>query len=411
MLKSLARMIPILALVIVATGCPPKEVVWNPPVVVEDPWAQLPPGQLALRKITDPDMIPDFSRSFDDRIGLVEAIENSLNYLSKPSSEQFFPYGEITHEQAVSSLRAFLAVLDRARTAKEFDDTILAEFDVYQSVGYDREQRGKVLYTGYYRPIFDARLQSDAQFRYPLYRQPDGLEKNPITGETLGIRTASGEMMPCYTRGQITGGGALRGKELCYLKDPFEAYIVTVQGSGKLRMGDGTFLEIGYTANNGYEYVSIGQKLVDESKLSKRELSLQGMIRYFKDHPGEVDYYLPQNPRYVFFDERPGGPYGSLNEPVLPYRSIATDKSIFPRACLAFAITKLPARGGGQIVSTNFRGFTLDQDTGGAIRAAGRCDIFMGTGDQAGELAGRTFDVGRLYYLFVKPNSTLASAR
>jgi membrane-bound lytic murein transglycosylase A len=411
MFKSSARMFLLLVPVMALFGCPPKEVVWNPPTTPEDPWAQLPPGQLALRKITDPEMIPDFSRSFDDRVGLVEAIENSLNYLSKPSSEQFFPYGEITHEQAVASLHAFLAVIERARTAKEFDDMLLAEFDVYQSVGYDREQRGKVLFTGYYRPIFDARLIPDGQFRYPLYRQPAGLEKNPITGETLGIRTPDGQLRACYTRAQITRSGVMRGNELCWLKDPFEAYIVTVQGSGKLRLADGSFLEIGYTANNGYDYVSIGQKLVDEGKLSNRDLSLQGMVSYFKSHPTEVDHYLTQNPRYVFFDQRPGGPYGSLNEPVLPYRSIATDKSIFPRACLAFAITKLPANIGGRITNTNFRGFTLDQDTGGAIRAAGRCDIFMGTGDQAGELAGRTFDVGRLYYLFVKPTSTLASAR
>ncbi len=410
MLKSSAHL-PLLALaaVVLLTGCPAPDVPpWDPPDTTKDYWRKLPPGQLALRKLTDPSMIPDFSKSFEDRIGLIEAIDNSLSYLAKPSSEQFFPYGEITHDQAVASLRALRNVLERASTAKEFDEMILAEFDVYQSVGCD--ERGTVLFTGYYRPIFDARREPDSVYRYPLYRQPDGLEKDPRTGETLGIRVPAGALKRCYSRREITSGDVMRGKELCYLKDPFEAYIVTVQGSGKLRMGDGSFLEIGYTANNGYDYVSIGQMLVDQGRLDKKNLSMQGMMQYFRDHPQAIDEYLPQNPRYVFFDERSGGPYGSLNEPVIPYRSVATDKAIYPRACPAFVIAKLPAKIGGRIVNTNYRAFALDQDTGGAIRAAGRSDIFMGTGHEAGERAGRTFTEGRLYYVFVKPTSSLAAA-
>jgi membrane-bound lytic murein transglycosylase A len=89
-----------------------------------------------------------------------------------------------------------------------------------------------------------------------------------------------------------------------------------------------------------------------------------------------------------------------LNEPVTPYRTIATDKSIFPRGCLAFVSTNLPRESAG---SAPYRGFALDQDTGGAIRAAGRCDVYMGVGDSAGRLAGQTYQEGRLYYLFLKP--------
>jgi membrane-bound lytic murein transglycosylase A len=49
-------------------------------------------------------------------------------------------------------------------------------------------------------------------------------------------------------------------------------------------------------------------------------------------------------------------------------------------------------------------GFALDQDTGGAIRAAGRCHVYMGVGDHVAELAGGTYREGRLYYLFIKDN-------
>ena len=44
----------------------------------------------------------------------------------------------------------------------------------------------------------------------------------------------------------------------------------------------------------------------------------------------------------------------------------------------------------------------LDQDTGGAIRAAGRADIFLGTGHHAGQVAGATCREGRLFYLVLK---------
>jgi membrane-bound lytic murein transglycosylase A len=87
---------------------------------------------------------------------------------------------------------------------------------------------------------------------------------------------------------------------------------------------------------------------------------------------------------------------------VTPYRSIATDKTIFPRAALVFFSTKLPRQLANQIYIDPFSGFALDQDTGGAIRAAGRCDIYLGQGDEAGKLAGQTYQEGRLYYLFLK---------
>jgi len=257
-----------------------------------------------------------------------------------------------------------------------------------------------VLFTGYYRPIFEARLKPDGEFRYPLHRLPPDLVKDE-DGETLGRRTPEGKIVPYWTRGEIMRG-ALKGYELCWLRRPFEAYVVTVQGSGKLRLEDGSYLEIGYAGNNGYPYRSVAQMLVNDGKLQPEEISLQRLLRYFEEHPEDVDVYLPKNPRYIFFREEKGGPRGSLNVPVTPYRTIATDKSIYPRACLAYLVTELPRREDDQIVQRPYEGFALDQDTGNAIRAAGRCDIFMGTGPEVEALAGRTFAEGRLYYLFLK---------
>ena len=143
--------------------------------------------------------------------------------------------------------------------------------------------------------------------------------------------------------------------------------------------------------------------MIDSGKISRDQLSLSSMIAYFKTHPNEVSEYTRLNPRFVFFRIEDGPPRGSINEPVTALRTIATDKSIYPRACLAFLSTTLPQTTGSDVSQKPYTGFALDQDTGGAIRAPGRCDVYMGQGDTAGRLAGQTYREGRLYYLFVKP--------
>jgi membrane-bound lytic murein transglycosylase A len=170
---------------------------------------------------------------------------------------------------------------------------------------------------------------------------------------------------------------------------------VHVQGSAKIKMPDGKIEGVAYAAHNGWEYESIRKKMIADGKMATQNINMKVLIDYFKAHPDEIDMYVNENPRFVFFRSETGEPRGSLNESVTPFRTIATDKSIYPRAMFAFAAVDLDKP----------VGFALDQDTGGAIRAAGRCDVYMGVGDAAGELAGKTYREGRLYYLFVKPDN------
>ncbi len=359
-------------------------------------------GQNALRKVTDPLEIPDFTMASLELTGLREATAKSLNYLSKPSSKQFFPINDITHEQAVASLKRFMEMLDSGLRGRQLNDSIREEFDVYMSVGCDNE--GTVLFTGYYTPIFDGSKVRSGRFRYPLYRQPEDLVKDS-NGEIIGRRGPDGQIGQYPVRAVIENSGMLRGKELFWLEDAFEAYIASVQGSAKIRLPDDSLVTAGYAANNGHEYRSISQEMVREGKISRDQLSLSAMIAYFKANPGDVARYVNRNPRYVFFREQAGEPRGSLNELVTTMRTIATDKSIFPRGCLTFLSTKLPAVTGSTVSSRYYSGFALDQDTGGAIRAPGRCDVYMGQGEIAGKLAGHIYQEGRLYYLFLKQGS------
>jgi len=378
-------------------GCPQKTP--QPMSPVEDFDRPLPPGELALRKITDPADLPDITLACQFTYDLRTSLAHSLNYLSKPSSRQFFPYGDISHHHAVESLKAFDALLAAGMPPEAMREEILRRFDVYTSVGWDGS--GTVLFTSYYTPIFEASLQPDGRYRYPLYRPPAGLMKDPL-GNVLGVRAADGTLRKLPPRGELEASGQLGGLELVWLTDPFEAYIAHVQGSAKLRLPDGQLITVGYAAHNGHEYNSIAKEMIADGKLSQRELSLARMIAYFRAHPEEVSSYVNRNPRFVFFARSDGPPHGSLNEPVTRMRTIATDKDVYPRACLAIIDAPLPLRHSGGIEVLPYQGFALDQDTGGAIRAPGRCDIYVGIGDQAGQIAGQTYSKGRLYYLFLK---------
>jgi membrane-bound lytic murein transglycosylase A len=360
----------------------------------------LPPGASALRKITDPIEIPDFTMACLNLTDLRQAIDHSRDYLRKPSSQKFFPVSGITHGQAMESLDAFAELLDSGLRGQQLNQAIREKFDVYTSVGCD--DRGTVLFTGYYTPIFNGSLTRTEKFKYPLYEQPDDLVKEP-DGEIRGRRLPDGTITPYPPRAVIEDSMMLRGKEIAWLSDLFEAYIAQVQGSAKLRLPDGKLTTVGYAGSNGLEYESVAQALVKDGRISGDKISLSAMIDYFKKYKDQVKMYIRRNPRFVFFKKEGGPPLGCLNEPVTTLRSIATDKSIFPRASLAFISTTLPqAISSTTVINRIYSGFALDQDAGGAIRAPGRCDVYMGIGETAGKLAGQTYQEGRLYYLFLK---------
>jgi membrane-bound lytic murein transglycosylase A len=400
-------LLALFALLLLSTGCRPKK----PPVPVQPVSfaREMPPGELALRKIS-PNEYPDFTPvGQDDTRRVLQAIDQSLLYLKAPSSERYFPYLDITHDRAVATLTSLRDLYKREMVDKTPGDgaalnaAIRERFDVYKSVGgWDAQNGryvGRVLFTGYFTPIYPASLTRTGAYQWPLYKRPADLISSD-DGETAGRRTADGQIVPHFTRAEIERDGKLAGQEFVWLANRFDAYVITVQGSAVLRLTDGRTLEIGFAGQNGHPYVSPGMQMVADGVIRKEDLSLRTMRAYFDAHPEAMDKYLLMNPRTVFFTERPGGPFGKLNVKVTPRATIATDKSVYPRAMPAFLAVPM-ARGAG-IPSAPFHGFMLDQDTGGAIRAAGRADIYMGIGPAAEDLAGHQMNEGELYYLAVK---------
>jgi membrane-bound lytic murein transglycosylase A len=342
--------------------------------------------------------LPDLSEALaGDRSSLLESLDWSLEWYSKPSSREYFPLGGISHERAWASVYAFRELLARLENSDELEQQLQQQFDFYSSQGSDG--RGTVLFTGYYSPVFDASRTSSEVYRYPLYRRPSDLVVDEATGATLGQRVA-GEVVPYPTRAAIEGSRMLAGDELVWLSDLFEAYLVQVQGSAALRLPDGSTMQIGYAGNNGYEYVSVARILVDEGKIREDELSLDEVRGYFETHPHDLEPYLRRNPRFVFFREEysENWPAGSLGVKVTPLRTIATDKGIFPPGAVTLVVTGATDPSGRLVP---FEQFMLDQDAGGAIRSPGRADLYFGVGREAERRAGDQYAEGRLYYMFL----------
>src|SRR5204863_2733638 len=186
-------------------------------------------------------------------------------------------------------------------------------------------------------------------------------------------------------------------------------YVVTVQGSARLKLPDGRIYEVGFAGQNGYDYESPGRAMGRDKVISVQQLNIKSLGDYFAAHPEAMNKYLWLNKRTVFFAERPGGPFGALNVPVTTSATIATDKTldktvnmtVYPRALPSFLSVDMP-RTDNPAQNWHFTGFMMDQDTGGAIRASGRCDIYMGIGPSAEQSAGHQLSEGELYYIAVK---------
>ncbi len=389
------------AVLFASIGCAKQQTVRMPVESKPDYARPLSEGASALRLITDPQRLPDLEAAYQNHDAtLLAALQQSMAWFAAPSSRHFFPFDQITHEHARASLSALHDLFANSYDAQSFVADLERMFDVYESVGYNN--RGVVLFTGYYAPTFRASRTRTSRFAYPLYKRPADLVTDPVTGQPLGRRRLDDSVTPYYTRRQIDQSRMFAGKELVWLQDPLSAYIVHVNGSAKLRLADGSLMYIGYAGKTDHPYTGLGQSMLDEGLIRSGELSLPAVRRVYEQNPKMVTDLIYRNKNYVFFTEYDGDmwPAGSLGVPVTAQRTLATDKRVYPRGGLVLVDTKAVTFSEGQ---REFLEFMLDQDTGGAIQAPGRADIFMGVGASAEILAGGQYAEGQLYYFFLKP--------
>jgi membrane-bound lytic murein transglycosylase A len=375
----------------------------------------LPEGWPALIPLAKGEQRPDFKASFADRDEVLPALERSIEWYGRPSSKEHFPIEGVTHARALESLKHLRNLLSSCTDERDFDASVALDFDIYKSAGWNGKGGG-VLFTGYCTPILPGSMTADAEYRWPLYAMPDDLVKAK-DGEILGQKQADGSVAPYPTRAAIEASGMLKAKklELVYLKDPLDAFVAHVNGSAVIELPDGSERRFGYSGKNGREYKSLGKLLVADGHIKASEVSLAKIREWGAANPELLLEYIDKDDSFVFFLEIDGDPKGSLNVDVTGGRTLATDKSLFPRGGIVFVDVDVPDRDGPvnwfkRLFSSKdeaygsavYDRFMFDQDTGGAIRTAGRADIYMGIGSEAEWTAGRTKSPGQMYYLFVK---------
>jgi membrane-bound lytic murein transglycosylase A len=232
--------------------------------------------------------------------------------------------------------------------------------------------------TAYYEPIFEASRTPKSGFNVPLYGVPNNLKSRS----------------PWYTREEISklpaAQAALKGKEIAYIADPVDAMVLHIQGSGRLWVtennGHRKQIRLGFAGTNDHPYQSIGRWLLDQ-KLTK-DATWPGIKSWIAQNPRRTQELLAQNPRFVFFKEEALngaeaqlGPKGAQGVSLTPGRSIAVDPGSIPYGTPVWLSSQ-----GAQV---SLQRLVLAQDTGSAIVGAVRADYFVGSGDAAGDMAGR----------------------
>jgi len=260
--------------------------------------------------------------------------------------------------------------------------------------------------TGYYEPELNGSTTRSARYSVPLHRLPSDLVqvdlgefRDTLKGERIAGRVENGRLRPYSQRAEIARG-ALDGKdlELLWVDDPVDSFFLEIQGSGRVRLEDGRLLRVGFAGQNGWRYVAIGRVLLDEGSLSRDDVSMQSIRAWLAANPQRAREILDRNPSYVFFRLLEGdGPIGAQGVALTPNRSLAVDRTEVTLGTPVFIDLQHPDSPGGIL-----RRLVVAQDTGGAIRGAGRGDLFLGPGRDAGEIAGRMKARGTMYLLMPK---------
>lgn len=287
-------------------------------------------------------------------------------------------------------------------------------------VSAGREQDG--LFTGYYEPLLRGSRTLHGAYQTPLYGVPADLVtadlalfKDSLKGQRIAGRVENGQLVPYLTRAEITRFGLANAAPLVYVDDPIDAFFLHVQGSGRVKLDDGTWLRAAYAGQNGHPYQAIGKVLADRGAMARDEVSMQSIRAWLNKHPKEMQRVFDANPSYVFFAEKPlGDPRlgadGAEGVALTPGVSLAVDRSIHAFGVPVWLETTAPDTDAKKL-DHEFRQLMVAQDTGGAITGPVRGDVYWGFGNDAASIAGRMKSKGRMVVLLPKEVSAHVGER
>lgn len=289
-----------------------------------------------------------------------------------------------------------------AAGARRFFESAFRPF----AVSARRRETG--LFTGYYLPELDARRAPSARFSVPIYRRPPelvtvdlGRFRRDLAGRRIAGEVRDGRLAPFATRRDIDVGAlADRGLELYWADDPVAVFDLHIQGSGRLRLADGSIVRVGYDGPNGHPYTSVGRLLVARGVMALEQVSAPAIWRWMRENPAAARDLMQENASYVFFRELPGAEvYGAQGVALTPGRSLAVDRTKIALGAPVWLETTRPDPADPAGARRALNRLMVAQDTGGAIRGAVRGDVFWGAGREAALIAGHMREEGRYFVL------------
>ncbi|NTE87549.1 murein transglycosylase A [Agrobacterium rubi] len=339
----------------------------------------------------------------DDPSSLLPAMQSIRSHLRQSKPYRTGALGLSAEDLSALLEKADEASFENASTARRFFESHCVPFKISPSQG----KSGFV--TAFYEPELDVSEKPDATFKYPIYRRPPDLidlddANRPSDIDpyyAFGLQR-DGEISTYPDRGEIDRGYLEgRGLEIAWAKSKVDLFFVHVQGAARLRYADGTIRRITYAAKAGHPFSPVGRLLLDRGELDPATISMQTIRQWLNDHPEEVDEVLWHNRSYIFFREADVeglelGPIAAAKVPLIAGRALAVDRLIhtfgFPFYISSQSLTHLDK-------GRPFGRLMLALDTGSAIVGPARGDIFTGSGDEAGELAGTVRNAADFYIL------------
>ena len=286
--------------------------------------------------------------------------------------------------------------------ARQIRDFLGNQLEVYSLRSAQNSANG--LITGYYEPVYPGSETRTEKANVPVYGIPDDLivvALDSVYPELKGKRLRGrleGRTLKPYDTAEVIQRQGVNAPVLAWLTDPMDLQFLQIQGSGRVQLENGRQMRLGYADQNGHPYRPVGRWLVEQGQLKKEDVTMGAIHAWAQANPARVPELLASNPSYVFFSTRPDsneGPRGSLNVPLTAGYSVAIDRKVIPLGSLLWLSTTRPD--GSPVVRP-----VAAQDTGGAITGEVRADLFWGTGEAAGKLAGDMKQQGQIWMLWPK---------
>jgi membrane-bound lytic murein transglycosylase A len=348
--------------------------------------------------------LPGWAR--DDHAAAFGAFRRSaFRFLEKPYRTGSLGVDALAFETAYAAARATDApdaAAARAYFERHFRALLIEPHDAQAGAA------GTGFVTGFYEPVVQASPISTGKFRHPLLARPPDLVDLDDGNRPAGLdpsfafgRATTSGIVPFFDRGEIERGAlAGRGLEIAWVADPVDAFFIHVQGAARLRMTTGEERRVTYAAKSGHPFTGPGRVLADLGEITRDAVTMQSIRAWFRDNPARIDEILWRNQSYIFFreasvDDPALGPVAAAKVPLTPGRSIAVDRLLHTFGTPLYVDAPTLHAFGGD----GFRRLMIAQDTGSAIVGAARGDLFAGSGDAAGEIAGVVKHAARFFML------------